>query len=83
MTRMSKFLARYENPSQSISVIVNSEMQRVIETNQKVLESLTKIVLLCGKQGLALRGHRDDKVSWMEDDSAQCHSNEGNFVELV
>ena len=34
-----------------------------------------------GKQGLALRGHRDDKISWMEDDEA--HSNEGNFVELV
>jgi hypothetical protein len=83
MTRMTEFLARYENPSQSISVIVSSEMQRVMETNQRVLESLTKIALLCGKQGLALRGHRDDKISWMEDDSTQCHSNEGNFVELV
>ena len=82
MTRMSEFLARYENPSQSISVIMNSEMQRVMETSQKVLESLTKIVL-CGKQGVALCGHCDDKVSWMEDDSSQCHSNEGNFVELV
>ena len=75
MIRMSEFLAHYENPSQSISVIMNSEMQRVMETNQKVLESLTKIVLLCGKQGLALRDHRDD--------SAQCLSNEGNFMELV
>lgn len=52
-----------------------------MDTNQKVLESLIKIILLCGKQGLALRGHREDKISWMEDDEA--HSNEGNFVELV
>ena len=81
MTRMTEFLARYENPSQSISVIMDSELQRVMDTNQKVLESLIKIILLCGKQGLALRGHRDDKISWMEDDEA--HSNEGNFVELV
>ena len=81
MTRKTEFLARYENPSQSISVIMDSELQRVIETNQKVLESLIKIILLCGKQGLALRGHRDDKISWTEDDEA--HSNEGNFVELV
>ena len=36
--------------------------------------------MLCGKQGLALRGHRDDKISWTDDDA---HSNEGNFVELV
>ena len=53
MTRMTEFLARYENPSQSISVIMDSELQRVMDTNQKVLESLIKIILLCGKQGLA------------------------------
>ena len=81
MTRMSEFIARYENPSQSISTILDSELQRVMETNQKVVESLFKIVLLCGRQGLALRGHRDDKISWTEDDDT--HSNEGNFVELV
>ena len=63
MTRMTEFFARYENPSQSISVIVDSELQRVMDTNQKVLESLIKIILLCGKQGLGLRGHRDDKKS--------------------
>ena len=81
MTRMTEFISRYENPDKSISVIMDSELQRVMETNQKVLESLLKIVLLCGKQGLALRGHRDDQISWTEDDNA--HSNEGNFVELV
>ena len=37
--------------------------------------------MLCRKQGLALRGHRDDKISWTEEDDA--HSNEGNLVELV
>lgn len=81
MTRMTEFLARYENPNQAISVIMDSELQRVMETNQKVLESLIKIVLLCGKQGLALRGNRDDKISWTDDDDV--HPNEGNFVELV
>ena len=81
MTRMSEFIAQYENPSRSISTILDSELQRVVETNQKVVESLFKIALLCGRQGLALCGHRDDKISWMEDDDT--HSNEGNFVELV
>ena len=82
MTRITEFLVRYENPSQSISVIMDSELQRVMETNQKVLESLIKIVLLCGRKGLALRGHRDDKISWT-DDADDAHHNEGNFVELV
>ena len=62
MTRMTEFLARYENLDRSISVIMDSELQRVMETNQKVLESLIKNGLLSGKQGLALRGHRDDKA---------------------
>ena len=74
MTRMTEYLAQYENPSESISVIMDSELQRVIETNQKVLESLIKIVLLCGKQGLALHGHHDDKISWTEDEDV--NSNE-------
>ena len=61
---------------------MDSELQRVMETNQEVLESLIKIVLLCGRQGLALRGHRDDKISWT-DDVDDVHPNEGNIVELV
>ena len=52
-----------------------------MENNQKVIEPLFKIVLLCGRQGLGLRGHRDDRIAWIEDDDG--HSNEGNFVELV
>ena len=81
MTKMSEFLAQYENPSQSISTVIDSELQRIMEINQKVVESPLKIVMLCGRQGLALRGHRDDKICWTEEDDA--HSNEGNFVELV
>ena len=45
-----------------------------------MVESLLKIVLLCGRQGLALHGHCDDKVTWTEEER---HSNEDNFVELV
>ena len=81
MKRMSVFIARCENSSPSISTILDSELQRDMETNQKVVESLFKIVLMCRRQGLALRGHHDDKISWTEDDDT--HSNEGNFVELV
>lgn len=34
-----------------------------METNQKVVECLFKIILLCGRQDIALRGHHDDKIS--------------------
>jgi len=29
-------------------------------------ESLFKIVLLSGKQGIAFHGHRDDHIAWFE-----------------
>lgn len=80
MTKMNAFIAGYENPSQTVDTALNREARHIMESNQKVLESLLKVVMLCGKQGLSLRGHRDDKVFW-EVDSGD--SNEGNFIQLV
>ena len=40
---------------------------------------VVKVVLLCGKQGLALCGHQDDHIEWEE----EVTTNEGNFIELV
>ena len=50
-----------------------------MEANQKVIESLLRIVTLCGKQGLALCGHRDDRIDWQSEERL----NEGNFIQLV
>ena len=80
MTKMNAFIAGYENPSQTVDTALNREAQHIMESNQKVLESLLKVVMLCGKQGLSLRGHRDDKVFWEVDSGGP---NEGNFIQLV
>ena len=82
MSQMSEFLARYENPSLAISTVVDTESQRIINSNHKVIESLLKIMMLCGKQGLALRGHGDDSI-WWNDQDKDATSNEGNFVASV
>ena len=82
MTRMEKFLARYKNPLQSVSIILDKEAQKIVSNNQKVVESLLKIVMLYGKQGLALRGHRDNQISWGESEEEIC-SNQGKLVEFV
>ena len=79
MTKMSEFIDQYENPTQAVDVVLKSRLQQIVERNQHVIESLLKIVLLCGKQGLALRGHRDDGIDWSEESS----SNQSNFVQLV
>ena len=49
--KMTEFLARYEDPSQTINTRLSSEAQKRMENNEKVIESLFKVVLLCGKQG--------------------------------
>ena len=78
--RMSEFLATYKHPSQAVNTRLDIQAQKQLEDNQHVLESLFKIVLLLGKQGLAFRGHRDDQVEWQEQID---HENRGNFVEMV
>ena len=81
LAMMSEFVARYKCPSQRIDSIIISESQKWMETNVQVIASLLKVVLVCGKQGLALRGHHDDHINWS--DEAESSSNQGNFAELV
>ena len=82
MTQMSEFVHRLEHPAESINTNFNTESLKRIEENQEVVEALLKIVMLCGRQGLSLRGHRDDEVDWTEHEEQQAQ-NQGNFVELV
>lgn len=59
---MNQFMSTYENPSEAIDTRLDSQAQRQLEDNQQVIESLFKVVMLLGKQGIALRGHWDDKI---------------------
>ena len=76
---MAGFLRCYETPAQAIDVVMNSQFSQIIERNEKVIESLLKIIILCGKQGLTLHGYRDDKIDWQVYESG----NQGNFAKLV
>ena len=76
---MAGFLRCYETPAQAIDVVMNSQFSQIIERNEKVIESLLKIIILCGKQGLTLCGYRDDKIDWQVYESG----NQSNFAKLV
>jgi len=80
LTAMAR-MTRYTLPAAAIDVQCNQKLQLNVENNLKVIEPLFKIVLLCGKQGIALRGHRDDKIDWFEQDEDD--RNQDNFIELV
>ena len=79
MAKMDEFLARFSQPSEAVSTKLSTQAQKNIQENCQVIESLIKVILVCGMQGLPLRGHRDDKVE------VTCTSEEnvGNFLELV
>ena len=49
MTKMEEFLARYGKPSQGVDTLVDNEAKQIIETNQKVIKSRLKVVILTGK----------------------------------
>ena len=78
-TKMHEFLATYEEPSKAINTQLGSQAQKQHEENRLVIESLFKVTMLLGKQGLAFRGHRDDKIVLLEHSVVESE----NHIELV
>ena len=50
-----------------------------IARNKEKLKSIAETIIFCGRQGLGLRGHRDDLTC----QEAAPHANPGNFVALL
>ncbi|XP_031332794.1 zinc finger MYM-type protein 1-like [Photinus pyralis] len=63
-----------------INLQLNQEEKNQILENRKTLEPIIETVLLCGKQGLALRGHRDGGRIIVDPEK---DDNEGNFREIL
>ena len=81
LTKMSVFVRTYKNPSEAVITRLDSQVQKRLGENQQVIESLFRIVILLGKQGLEFSGHRDDKIVWMEQSDQE--ENQENFIEMV
>ena len=74
--KMDAFLRTIEHPSERVDMLLSTAMQERVQKNRAVvLTSIVKCVELCGRQGIALRGHRDDNTS-----TVLCH---GNFKARV
>ena len=76
MTRMAAFKESSSNPTHNVATMLNTAHKEQVSRNVKVIKSLFKCVDFCGKQGISLRGHRDDST-------ASESSNTGNFIGLV
>ena len=79
--RMSKakldvFVSTYMQPSSKISFILCMTGKEIVEKNRRFLTSIVKCLEFCGRQGLGLRGHKDDS-------KCQTKGNKGNFKGLL
>ena len=59
-TKLRSFIETFKDASRRIDVTVSDENTKTLKRNRNILESIIKCLQFCGKQGLALRGHRDD-----------------------
>ncbi|KAJ8038110.1 52 kDa repressor of the inhibitor of the protein kinase [Holothuria leucospilota] len=66
------------NTQISVDSIINERLASTIQENSKALESIIDTIILCGRQGLPLRGHRDDSAYFDNP-----NNNPGNFIELL
>ena len=62
-----------ENPSSRIDVMMSTTVQAQMEENKHILHQIVRAIMFLARQGLPLRGHREDIAS--------IH-NPGNFLAL-
>lgn len=76
--RLSHFKLLMEQKSTSIDVQLDSLRTKQIQENREKLRPIVDAVILCGRQNLAFRGHRDDSKHLETNDV-----NPGNFLEIL
>ena len=74
MIAAQTFRESIENPSTTLTCVFNKEKEKRIEENRQILKAIARAVLYCGRQCIALRGHRE-KLTQSE--------NLGNFLALL
>ena len=62
-----------------IDVQINQKAVQNARRNEQILPFIVNVVMLCAKQQVALRGHRDDKVDFAHASAA----NKGNFIGVL
>ena len=64
-----------EKPESSIEYCMSDRQQQLFDSNSHILKSIIEVILLCGRQNIALRGHRDDNTC--------LNQNRGNFIAML
>ena len=71
-------ISRFEKPGTTIPSQINATLNSRHDKYPQILKILSRTIHLLGKQGLALRGHRESK-----EDRENKENNPGNFIEFL
>ena len=81
-TRLAEFLAREGQADVRQQLVDHRE--GLVRKNMEKLRSLLKCIIFCGRQNIALRGHRNEAaLEWDPTSGEEPDSNPGNFLSLV
>jgi len=66
----------YKKPELAVDNQLRGLTQQEVARNRGIIKAIAEAIHLCGSQGIALRGHRDDAT-------ADEDSNKGNFLAIL
>jgi len=55
------FVAIHSGAKKDIEKCISSQYNKIVEKNRQILGRIVEVVIFCGKQNIALRGHHDEK----------------------
>ena len=77
MLLLQQFKSVMEKKCPSVDLLADSALRARIKKNREILVPIVDGIIYCGRQNIALRGHRDDSKNYDDD------GNSGNFQELL
>ena len=78
MEKMNSFLSCFENLTTRIDQSITETLAAVVSRNRQYIAWILRAIEYCSRQGIALRGHRDNGLLLDE-----ASSNRGIFKELI
>ena len=79
VTMAAHFLEVMQRKREAVNLTIDQGLAARVATNRLKLKAIVDTVLLCGRQNIALRGHRDNHTDVEADPTA----NHGNFLAIL
>lgn len=77
------FLKVQQNINEDISVKLDSSRKKQIMKNRECLTPIIEAIIFCGRQNIAIKGHRDSGKLMVDQTDDEYENNEGNFREIL